>query len=108
MLDPVALVLEVLGQGHLVVAARCLFVAVAAASVLAVPAVVFVVDLEASEGKEVWEYVVALDSLLGLRVREYLLPVPYLQVLLFLYPVLGLEEICETNTKKLFSSSNYF
>ena len=68
----------------------------------------FVVVPEASMGKEAWEYVVALDSLLGLRVREYLLPVPCLQVLLFLSPVLGLEEICETNTKKLFSSSNYF
>ena len=103
-----ALVLEVLGQGHLVAAARCLFVAAAASSVLAMPVVAFVVVPEASMGKEAWEYVVALDSLLGLRVREYLLLVPCLQVLLFLSPVLGLEEICETNTKKLFSSSNYF
>ena len=100
--------LEVAGLVHLVVAARCLFVAAAASSVLAVPFVVFVVDPEASMGKEGWEYVVALDSLLDLRVREYLLPVPCLQVLLFLFPVLDLEEIYETNTKKLFSSSNYF
>ena len=56
----------------------------------------------------VLEYAAALDSLLDLMVKEFLLRVPYHQVHLYLFHVLDLENIYERNTKKLFSGSNYF
>ena len=54
------------------------------------------------------EYAAAKDFLLDLKAREFLLHVPYLQVLLCLFHDLDLENIDERNTKKLFSGSNYF
>jgi hypothetical protein len=49
-----------------------------------------------------------VDSLLDLMGKVFLLHVPYLQDLLYLFHDLGLENIDERNTKKLFSGSNYF
>jgi hypothetical protein len=70
--------------------------------------VALLLDLEVSVEMEELEYAAAMDSLLDLMAKEFLLHAPYLQVLLVLFHDLDLQKNMNQNTKKLFSISNYF